>query len=93
MKVTGTVRAQVLAKNTTKSQDGKNTYYNLAVLIGGEAGNLKCLEDVFDCANVGEVTDFGYEFNEQYNTFRLVTYIGPVRTNSPTSVPTPAEKK
>ena len=37
MKVTGTVRAQVLAKNTTKSQDGKSTYYNLAVLIGGEA--------------------------------------------------------
>ena len=85
MKVTSIVKAQVLAKNKTKSQDGKTDYFNLAVLIGGDAGNLKCTEDVFERAQIGEVAEFGAEYNDQYNTFRLVTYISPVKANSPTS--------
>lgn len=86
MKVTSIVKAQVLAKNTTKSQDGKTDYYNLAVLIGGDAGNLKCTQDVYGRAVVGEVAEFGAVYNDQYNTFRLEQYIAPIKANSPTSV-------
>ena len=85
MKVSSIVKAQVLAKNTTKSQDGKSTYYNLAVLVGGEAGNLKCTEEVFERAVIGEVAEFNAEYSDQYNSFRLTQYIAPVKANSPTT--------
>lgn len=82
MKIQSTVRCTVLAKNEQKSQDGKNTYYNIAVLIGTEAGNLKCTESAYNEAMVGVLSDFIAEYNDSYNTFRLVAYKGAVN-NAP----------
>lgn len=88
MRIQSTVRCTVLAKNEQKSQDGKNTYYNLAVLIGTEAGNLKCTEDAYTESMIGVVSDFVAEYNDQYNTFRLVSCKDAVNKQS-----TPAPKK
>lgn len=85
MRINTVVKALVMAKNEQTSQDGKNKYYNLACLVGTEAGNLKCTEEAYNRAVVGEMADFSAEYNDQYNSFRITSYIAPVKSNSPTS--------
>lgn len=79
---------RVLAKETTKSKDGSNEYYKLAVLVGAECGNLSCSKDVYDCVEADHKYTLGGTYNDQYKSFKLDTVV-PVADkqdkNSPTS--------
>lgn len=48
MKINSTATLIVLAANETPSFDGKNTYYNLALMQNGEVGNISCTKEVYE---------------------------------------------
>lgn len=60
----------VLAKNSREGSD-RNTYYDLAVFAGNEAGNINCSEDAYNNSKVGEDNELFCEFNSQYKSFRI----------------------
>ena len=79
---------KVLAKEATKSKDGQNEYYKLAVLIGAECGNLSCSKEVFDTVTADNTYNIGATYNDQYKSFKLDTVIpfAPKQDkNSPTT--------
>lgn len=61
----------VLAKNE-RTGSNNQTYYNLAVLIGGEAGNLSCTEEAYNDAVPNEENDVVYAYNDQYKSMRII---------------------
>lgn len=62
---------KVLAKESTKSQDGQNTYYKLAVLSGVEAGNISCSKDVYDLVAPDKLYDIAGIYNTEYKSLKL----------------------
>lgn len=48
MKVTSEVVLSVMSANSKPSADGRNTYYNLAVMQNGEVANVSCDKTVHD---------------------------------------------
>lgn len=71
MVITSEGKARVLAKNSEMGKDGKTTYYNLAVLINGEAGNINCTLDAYESAVEDAVNVLTYTYNSQYQYFRI----------------------
>lgn len=69
MKITNSTKVKVLAKTSRKADNG-NTYYNIAIMCGSEAGNISCSKDVFE--EVQEMSDYilETEFNDAYNSFK-----------------------
>lgn len=72
MRIQSSGKVLVLAKNEREGQN-KQKYYNLAVLIGGEAGNLSCTEEAYNTAVAALVNDAAYEYNDQYKSFRIIS--------------------
>lgn len=64
MRISNTTELKVLAKTARKSTDGSKEYYNLAVIQGGECGNVSCTKDVFDVV----LEDNAYLFETIFNT-------------------------
>jgi hypothetical protein len=70
MNIVSTAKVRVLAKNTRTGSNGQ-TYYNLAVLLNGEAGNLSCTKEAFDTAVENEDNTVVFAYNEQYKSMRI----------------------
>lgn len=101
MRIQSVGKVLVLAKN---ERDGQNRqkYFNLAVLIGGEAGNLSCTEEAYETAVEHLENEVTYEYNDQYKSFRIISaqpekppYAGNMYgtpQDSPASAPEPDAK-
>lgn len=85
MRILTTTKAKVLAKTARKSQDGTKEYYNLAIIQGGECGNISCNESIFK--EVKEDTTYMFEsvFNTEYKSFALSRILNdcPAPASSP----------
>lgn len=85
MRILTTTEAKVLAKTARKSQDGTKEYYNLAIIQGGECGNISCNESIFK--EVKEDTMYMFEsvFNTEYKSFALSRILNdcPAPASSP----------
>lgn len=69
--------AMCVGKNESKMSDGKTTFYTLAIVQNGQAGNIACSQDVFDRVLTSgqpiETYDFtGVYRDGQYKGFRIV---------------------
>ncbi|MCM1047373.1 MAG: hypothetical protein NC433_02980 [Clostridiales bacterium] len=71
MIITSEGKVKVLAKNSQLGRDGKTTYYNLAVLVNGEAGNISCTEEAFNNAVEDTINAITFVYNDQYKYFRI----------------------
>lgn len=73
MKISCTFSAQVLATNIAIGKDDRR-FYNATVFIpsSGEAGQLNISEDLFNQLSSGETYSFRAEFNDKFNSFRVV---------------------
>lgn len=69
--------AMCVGKNQSKSQDGRTTFYSLAIVQNGQAGNVSCSPDVYDRVLSSGQTIETYDFtgvyrDGQYKGFRIV---------------------
>ena len=48
MKMTTNLRATLIAVDANASQDGRNTYYKVAISQGAEVATLSCSKEVYD---------------------------------------------
>lgn len=72
MKIISVCELTVLA-NLVNEVNGKN-YYSLTVFdkSSGEAGTLKCTEDVYRGVVCGKENTLVCEYNDKYNSYRAV---------------------
>ena len=71
MNIKGTSNMKVIAKTTTSSKDGKNTYFKLGIMVGSECGMISCSEDIYKQVEEGKSYTFETAYNDQYKSFRL----------------------
>lgn len=69
--------AMCVGKNESETSDGKTTFYTLAIVQNGQAGNIACSQDVFNRVLTSgqpiETYDFtGVYRDGQYKGFRIV---------------------
>lgn len=72
--------AMCVGKNESKTSDGKTTFYTLAIVQNGQAGNVSCSQDVYDRVLTSGQQIEAYDFtgiyrDGQYKGFR-VTHAG-----------------
>lgn len=72
MVITSNANVLVISRNETPSRDGKSTYYNLAVMQNGQAGNISCTEEVYDRAVEMKETEVSLTYNDEYKSLRIV---------------------
>lgn len=72
MTIQSTGKIKVLAKNVREGRENGQRYYNLAVFIGSEAGNLSCTEEAYNNAVVNSMNEVVYAYNDQYKSFRII---------------------
>ncbi len=72
MTITANAKVLVISKNETPSRDGKTTYYNLAVMQNGQAGNISCTEEVYDRAVEMKETEINLTYNDEYKSLRII---------------------
>lgn len=77
-KITMTIQSNgkvlVLAKNLREGKD-RQAYYNLAILVDGEAGNVSCTENAYDKAVLNTLNGVVYAYNDQYKSFRIIDIV------------------
>lgn len=72
MKIKVTFDSRIVGKNKTKSQDGKNTYYKIAIVTPeGMAGNVSCEEEVYDLVKDLMTYEFSAIYNDEYKSFKV----------------------
>ncbi len=71
MTITANAKVLVISKNKTPSRDGKTTYYNLAVMQNGQAGNISCTEEVYDRVAEMKETEINLTYNDEYKSLRI----------------------
>lgn len=91
MTIQSTGKIKILAKNAKEGRERGRLYYNLAVLVGSEAGNLSCTEEAYNNASVNSMNEVTYAYNEQYKSFRIIDAY-PARDPEPKRPEPPAEK-
>lgn len=79
MKILTTGKMQVLAKSTSKSQDGTKDYYKLAVLQETECGNLSCNAEVYGRVEAGNTYNVEFAYNDQYKSMSIVGVSAPLK--------------
>ena len=92
MKIQSSAKLQVIAKgDPTKSLDGKNTYYNITVLQGAEAGQLSVSEDIYNILKIGEQVSLVLEYNDQYKSLKVtgIDYNASSSSHPATTAPAP----
>lgn len=98
MRILSETKITVVGKaEPTMSQDGKNTYYRVAVMQNGQATNLMVSEDVYDSIPSGLVdVVFATAFDDRYNSFRVDRLLQIVSVNGQPfdkAKPAPATEK
>lgn len=68
MRVQFTFKALVVGHTSNEGKDGK-TYYNLALVIDGSAGNVGCSEAVFKSAALMKENTFVGCYDFRWNRF------------------------
>lgn len=68
--------AMCVGKNESKTSDGKTTFYTLAIVQNGQAGNIACSQDVFDRVLISGQPIEAYDFtgiyrDGQYKNFKI----------------------
>ena len=68
--------AMCVGKSESKTSDGKTTFYTLAIVQNGQAGNVACSQDVFDRVLTSGQQIEAYDFtgiyrDGQYKGFRI----------------------
>lgn len=68
--------AMCVGKNESKTSDGKTTFYTLAIVQYGQAGNVACSQDVFDRVLTSGQQIEAYDFtgiyrDGQYKNFKI----------------------
>lgn len=83
MKIMNETKLTVVGKaEPTTSQDGKNTYYRVAVMQNGQATNLMVSEDVYNSIPAGLVeVVFSTVYDDRYNSFRVDRLLQIVSVN------------
>lgn len=83
MKMQNTTKLLVLAKNEKQGiKDPTKTYYSLVVMQDADAGSINCPKEVYDVSKEGEVNTFITEYNQQYESFRIVGIVAPANDKS-----------
>lgn len=74
MTINANAKIEVLAKN---SREGENSqkFYNLAIMVNGEAGNISCTEDVYNMVTERAENNLVFAYNDKYKSFRAVSVI------------------
>lgn len=73
MTIQSTGKIKVLAKNVRDGRERNSKFYNLAIMVEGEAGNMSCSEEAYNDAAVDEINDVVYSYNDQYKSFRIIS--------------------
>lgn len=68
--------AMCVGKNESKTSDGKTTFYTLAIVQNGQAGNIACSQDVFNRVLTSGQPIEAYDFtgiyrDGQYKNFKI----------------------
>lgn len=73
MKIKSVFSAQLLSTSKSESKNG-NTYYNVTIFCpeSGEAGQMNVNESIFNSLVPGRSYSFSAEWNDKYNTFRII---------------------
>ena len=76
MKIVNTTKLFVMNKIATQGiKDPSKTFYKLVVSQDEDAGSISCPEEVYNSIEVGKVATLVTEFNEKYNSFKVVGYV------------------
>lgn len=83
MKIWNETKITVVGKaEPTTSQDGKNTYYRVAVMQNGQATNLMVSKEVYESIPDGLVeVKFRTAFDDRYTSFRVEDLIEIISVN------------
>ena len=73
MTIQSTGKIKVLAKNVRDGRERNSKFYNLAIMVEGEAGNMSCNEEAYESAAVDEINEVVYAYNDQYKSFRIIS--------------------
>lgn len=95
MKIYNETKITVVGKaEPTYSQDGKNTYYRVAVMQNGQATNLMVSQEVYDAIPDGLVEVVFYtSFDDRYQSFKVDNLLQIISVNGrpfEKSAPAPA---
>lgn len=73
MKINSKFTAQLLSTSVTTSKDGRQ-FYHITIFVPstGEAGQINVSEDLYKSLVTGQSYDFIGEWNDKYNSFRVV---------------------
>lgn len=94
MNIRSNGKVLVLAKNSNERGNGrdKQTYYNLAILVDGEAGNISCSEDAYNKAVLNTLNGVVYAYNDKYQTFRIIDIVPESSVPDYAQQTTPSDK-
>ncbi len=92
MTITANAKVLVISKNETPSRDGKDTYYNLAIMQNGQAGNVSCTDEVYELAVEMKETEVNLTYNDEYKRIRI-TGIGMITPHGSDRAETKAPAK
>lgn len=76
MNIEAKFNAMCVGKNESKTSDGKTTFYTLAIVQNGQAGNIACSQDVFNRVLTSGQPIEAYDFtgiyrDGQYKNFKI----------------------
>lgn len=82
MKIINKTNLTVVAKATSKSQDGKTTYYRLACLQNGQATNVSVPEELYNSIPDGFVDAvFNTSYDDKYQSFKIDSIAETISVN------------
>lgn len=84
MKILSETKLTVVGKaEPTTSQDGKNTYYRLAVMQNGQATNLLVSEEVYNSVPDGGLVEVRLRtsYDDQYKNLRVDSLLETISVN------------
>lgn len=92
MKIQNITKITVVGKaEPTLSNDGKNTYYRVAVMQNGQATNLMVTEDVYNAIPDGLVdVELLTAYDDRYNSFKVDKLLNILTVNGRPFDKTPA---
>lgn len=74
MTITSASKIEVLAKNFREG-DNRQKFYNLAIMVNGEAGNISCSEEVYDRVKLRAENELVFAYNDRYKSFRAIDVV------------------
>lgn len=90
MRINTTSKVLVIAKNERQGSNSK--YYDVAVLVDGQAGNFSCSEDAYEMITVNAMNEVIWQYNTEYKSFRIVGIVPSDNTGSDKTQPSDTVK-